>query len=88
MELNEALMKVALFLLVQALVYAILTNSSNVFSKKMRSVSFRTVRSVSMRRLLAALSDVPAGGEVSPSSANSLSRRTSRDLTAETNLKN
>ncbi|KAG9459831.1 hypothetical protein H6P81_004339 [Aristolochia fimbriata] len=88
MELSEALLKMGLFALVQALVYLILTGSSNIFSNKTRSVSFRTVRSVSMRRLLAALSDMPAGGEVSSSSAGSVSQGRNRDDSAEAELKN
>ncbi|XP_051192600.1 uncharacterized protein [Lolium perenne] len=62
-ELRDVLAKVAAFLLVQGLVYLILTNSSDVFSKNkiLRSLSFRTMRSMSVRRLLAPLSDVPVG---------------------------
>ncbi|GJU59589.1 hypothetical protein Tco_1237355 [Tanacetum coccineum] len=63
-------MKVALFIIVQALVYLILSSSSNIFSKtapSLRATSFQTVRSVSIRRIMAALSDLPAGGETSPS---------------------
>ncbi|XP_057955617.1 uncharacterized protein LOC131149299 [Malania oleifera] len=66
-SLPNTLMKVAMFLLVQALVYLILTKSSDIFSKtKKRSFSFKSARSVSMRRILAAISDLPAGGEPSP----------------------
>ncbi|KAK1262936.1 hypothetical protein QJS04_geneDACA017488 [Acorus gramineus] len=68
---GDTAMKVGLFFLVQALVYLILTKSSNLFSNStasnMRSVSFKTVRSVSIRRIMAALADLPAGGEPSPS---------------------
>ncbi|KAF5202840.1 transmembrane protein [Thalictrum thalictroides] len=64
--LGDMLMKVGMFLLVQALVYFILTSSSNVFSKNMRSVSFKTARSVSIRRIMAAISDLPIGAEPSP----------------------
>ncbi|KAK9081285.1 hypothetical protein Syun_030648 [Stephania yunnanensis] len=60
------LVKVGLFMLVQALVYFILTTSSNIFSQnKMKSMmmkpslSFKTVRSASIRRFLALLSDLP-----------------------------
>ncbi|PIA48552.1 hypothetical protein AQUCO_01400857v1 [Aquilegia coerulea] len=68
--LGDMLMKVGMFLLVQALVYFILTSSSNVFSNNinMRSVSFKTARSVSVRRIMAAISDLPLGGEPSPRS--------------------
>lgn len=69
---SDVLLKVAMFVLVQALVYLILSKSSNIFSTtKTRSLSFRTVRSVSIRRMLAALSDLPPGGEPSPSSSAS-----------------
>ncbi|KAF5735731.1 hypothetical protein HS088_TW15G01247 [Tripterygium wilfordii] len=68
--LEEILMKVALFVLVQALVYVILSKSSNIFSKNktIRSFSFKPPRSISIRRILAAVSDLPAGDEPSPSS--------------------
>ncbi|CAN4126130.1 unnamed protein product [Withania somnifera] len=69
MEFDEnVLIKVGLFALVQALVYLILSKSSNVFSKTRRSYSFQTARSVSIRRMAAALADLPAGGEPSPTS--------------------
>ncbi|XP_077234618.1 uncharacterized protein LOC143876808 [Tasmannia lanceolata] len=77
---SEFLMKTAIFALVQALVYLILSKSSNIFSPNMRSLSFKTARSVSIRRILAALSDMPPDGENSPSSANSLSP--SKDVSA------
>ncbi|XP_006647987.1 uncharacterized protein LOC102705788 [Oryza brachyantha] len=79
-EIRDALAKVAVFVLVQGLVYLILRNSSSVFSKdsKLRSMSFRSMRSMSVRRVLAPLSDVPVGtDEPSPSpspSPSSLSR--------------
>ncbi|KAL7258370.1 hypothetical protein ACSBR1_004487 [Camellia fascicularis] len=73
-SLGEMLVKVGLFILVQALVYVILSKSSNIFSKnKVRpSPSFKTARSVSIRRLLAFLGDMPAGGETSPSPSSPL----------------
>uniref|UniRef100_A0A0D9VLP1 Uncharacterized protein n=1 Tax=Leersia perrieri TaxID=77586 RepID=A0A0D9VLP1_9ORYZ len=80
-EIRDALTKVAVFVLVQGLVYLILRNSSSVFSKDsklIRSMSFRSMRSMSVRRLLAPLSDVPVGtDEPSPSASPSpsLSRR-------------
>ncbi|KAI3681249.1 hypothetical protein L6452_36038 [Arctium lappa] len=79
---SDTLLKVGLFILVQALVYLILTNSSNIFSNtapSLRATSFRTVRSVSIRRIMAALSDLPAGGETSPSikDSGSLTRQDS-----------
>ncbi|KVH89335.1 uncharacterized protein LOC112526956 [Cynara cardunculus var. scolymus] len=73
---GDTLFKVGLFILVQALVYLILSSSSNIFSKTaptLRATSFRTVRSVSIRRIMAALSDLPAGGETSPSIKGSAS---------------
>ncbi|KAG8072600.1 hypothetical protein GUJ93_ZPchr0006g43558 [Zizania palustris] len=75
-ELRDVLTKVAVFVLVQGLVYLILRNSSSVFSKdsKLRSMSFRPMRSMSVRRFLAPLSDVPVGtDEPSPSPSPSLS---------------
>ncbi|KAL5730348.1 hypothetical protein ACHQM5_003179 [Ranunculus cassubicifolius] len=69
--IGETSVKVGLFFLVQALVYFILKNSSSIFNKdKMRSLSFKTARSVSIRRIMAALSDLPPGGEPSPSSSS------------------
>ncbi|XP_030448060.1 uncharacterized protein LOC115670835 [Syzygium oleosum] len=73
----DVLVKVAAFLVVQALVYLILSNSSDVFSKdkKLRSLSFKPARSASIRRILAVFSDVPqgpaGGGEPSPRSSSS-----------------
>ncbi|KAH0726185.1 hypothetical protein KY285_001894 [Solanum tuberosum] len=65
---EHMLIKVGLFILVQGLVYLILSKSSNVFSKTQRSYNFKTVRSLSIRRITAALADLPVGGEPSPSS--------------------
>ncbi|GJM87012.1 hypothetical protein PR202_ga02922 [Eleusine coracana subsp. coracana] len=78
-ELRNALVKVAVFVLVQALVYLILRNSSNVFSKdsRLRSLSFRPMRSMSVKRMLANLSDVPVGTD-EPSTSPSLSSAASR----------
>ncbi|PAN25254.1 hypothetical protein PAHAL_4G287000 [Panicum hallii] len=59
-ELGDALAKVAVF----ALVYVILRRSSDVFAPgrtPSRSLSFRPMRSMSVRRVLAAFSDVPVG---------------------------
>ena len=74
-ELRDVLAKVAVFLLVQGLVYLILNNSSDVFSKskRLRSLSFRPKRSMSARRVLAPLSYVPVGTDYdSPSPSPSL----------------
>ncbi|KAH6793755.1 transmembrane protein [Perilla frutescens var. hirtella] len=81
MELGDMVVKVGLFILVQALVYLILSQSSNVFSKgpAARSHSFKPARSLSIRRWAAALADIPAGGEHSPSPKEFL-RRPHSDL--------
>ncbi|KVH97142.1 hypothetical protein Ccrd_000756 [Cynara cardunculus var. scolymus] len=71
---GDTLLKVALFILVQALVYLIITNSSNIFSTSaptLRATSFKTARSASIRRIVAAFSDFPADNEVSPSTKTS-----------------
>ncbi|KAK3130187.1 hypothetical protein QOZ80_6AG0536830 [Eleusine coracana subsp. coracana] len=67
-ELPAALMKVGVFVLVQALVYLILAQSSTVFSRT-KSLGLRPARSLSARRMLALLSDLPPGGEPSPVAA-------------------
>ncbi|KAL3832890.1 hypothetical protein ACJIZ3_007626 [Penstemon smallii] len=59
-DIGSTLMKVVLFILVQALVYLILSYSSNIFSKTQKSHSFRTARTLSIRRWAAALADIPA----------------------------
>ncbi|KAI3743184.1 hypothetical protein L1987_60889 [Smallanthus sonchifolius] len=68
---DNLLIKGAVFVIVQALVYLILSNSSDLFSKTkmVRSFSFKPARSVSIRRMFAAIADMPPGGEVSPSSS-------------------
>ncbi|XP_048425548.1 uncharacterized protein LOC125470470 [Pyrus x bretschneideri] len=60
---NNTLMKVAMFVVVQALVYLILSSSSSLFSRnKLRSLnSFRPIRSASINRILAVISDLPTG---------------------------
>ncbi|XP_022764821.1 uncharacterized protein LOC111310009 [Durio zibethinus] len=74
MSLADSLMKVFMFLIVQALVYLILSKSSDIFSKnKMRSLSLKPARSISIRRILASISDLPQGAEPSPSSKGSKS---------------
>ncbi|PRQ35546.1 hypothetical protein RchiOBHm_Chr5g0081201 [Rosa chinensis] len=63
-SLMDSLMKVAMFVVVQALVYVILSSSSNLFSEnKLRSFnnSFKLARSASINRILAAISDLPTG---------------------------
>ncbi|CAH1448809.1 unnamed protein product [Lactuca virosa] len=73
---SDTLVKVGLFILVQLLVYLILSSSSNIFSNtapSLRATSFRTVPSASIRRIMAALSDLPAGDETSPSTKGSRS---------------
>ncbi|XP_027108995.1 uncharacterized protein LOC113759433 [Coffea eugenioides] len=78
-NLGDVLFKVGLFVLVQALVYLILSQSSNVFSNTQRSFSFKPARSISIRRMAAALADIPAGGESSPTAnyGRSLTRQKS-----------
>ncbi|PQQ16273.1 hypothetical protein Pyn_21960 [Prunus yedoensis var. nudiflora] len=70
---DNTLMKVAMFVAVQALIYLILSSSSNLFSKnKLRSFnSFRPARSASINRLLAAISDLPTGAADDPASPSS-----------------
>jgi hypothetical protein len=72
-SLGDVLLKVAMFVIVQGLVYLILSKSSNIFCKTndKRSSSFKTARSVSIRRILAVLQDLPPGGELSPASSKS-----------------
>jgi hypothetical protein len=62
-ELSAALAKVAVFALVQALVYLILRNSSDVFTPGRTAAAgrFRPMRSMSVRRVLSSFSDVPVG---------------------------
>lgn len=68
-SLEGMVLKVGLFIVVQALVYVILSQSSNVFSNDTPKSdhTFRPARSLSIRRWAAALADIPAGGELSPS---------------------
>lgn len=58
---HEMLVKVIVFLVVQALVYHITSSSSNIFSdtKGKRSSSFKLSRSASIRRILTTLADLP-----------------------------
>ena len=69
--MQAALMKAAMFVLVQALVYLILSQSSAVFSRT-KSLGLRPARSLSLsaRRMLELLSDLPIAGEPSPVAAN------------------
>ncbi|KAK1309103.1 hypothetical protein QJS10_CPA09g00315 [Acorus calamus] len=74
---GETVTKVGLFFLVQALVYLILTKSSNLFSNStttsnMKSVGLNKVRSVTIRRIVAALADQPP--EPSPITARTPGR--------------
>ncbi|KAM3275674.1 hypothetical protein ACQJBY_044189 [Aegilops geniculata] len=64
---HGALLKVGLFVLVQALVYLILAQSSSVFSTT-KTLCLPPARSLSARRMVALLSDLPLplGGEPSP----------------------
>ncbi|WVZ65138.1 hypothetical protein U9M48_014550 [Paspalum notatum var. saurae] len=63
--MQAALVKVGVFVLVQALVYLILSQSSTVFSRTKRPS--RLLSSTS--RMLALLSDLPFDGEPSPVAA-------------------
>lgn len=78
--LEDILMKVALYVVVQVLIYVILCKSSNIFSnnKMIRSFIFKPSRSVNIRRILAVVSDLPVGDEASP-----LSRGLSHSSTQE-----
>uniref|UniRef100_A0A0D9V0A9 Uncharacterized protein n=1 Tax=Leersia perrieri TaxID=77586 RepID=A0A0D9V0A9_9ORYZ len=60
LEGHEKLVKFAAFIVVQALVYLILSNSSGVFSVGGRRSSFR--RPESTRRMSALLSEMPRPG--------------------------
>ncbi|GKV45935.1 hypothetical protein SLE2022_357500 [Rubroshorea leprosula] len=74
MSFGDVLVKVAMFLVVQALVYLILSKSSSIFSNNnKRSLSFKPARSVSIRRILASISDLPQGSEPSPSASGARS---------------
>ncbi|KAK1387522.1 hypothetical protein POM88_015700 [Heracleum sosnowskyi] len=70
LEEVDTLVKMTLFVIVQALIYVILTHSSDVFSTKkmIRSLSFKPPRNISIRRMLSTISEVPESGEESPSS--------------------
>jgi hypothetical protein len=82
-ELQAALVKVGVFVLVQALVYLILSQSSTVFSRT-KSIGLRPARSLSARRMVALLSDLPLAGEPSPVAAfGSRTRSSSALLTAD-----
>ena len=65
---HGALLKVGLFVLVQALVYLILAQSSSVFSST-KTLGLRPERSLSARRMVSLLSDMTFGGEPSPRAA-------------------
>ncbi|KAG9157147.1 hypothetical protein Leryth_019093 [Lithospermum erythrorhizon] len=61
------LSKMGIFIAVQALVYIILSNSSNIFSKtRPRSTTIKSIRSISIRRIEASLADLPIGEPLSP----------------------
>ncbi|GAV77604.1 hypothetical protein CFOL_v3_21075 [Cephalotus follicularis] len=66
--LGDVLMKIGMFVLVQALVYLILSKSSTIFSNgnNRRSHSFKSATPVSIRRILAALQDMPPEPSPSP----------------------
>ncbi|VFQ75880.1 unnamed protein product [Cuscuta campestris] len=66
--------KVGVFVAVQALIYFILSKSSDLFSggsgTPPRSGSFKRARTLSIRRIVAAFSDFPVGVDSSPVSAD------------------
>ncbi|KAF7835932.1 putative transmembrane protein [Senna tora] len=65
--LDGTLMKMTMFMVIQALVYLILSSSSAIFSNtNKRSNSFKPARSASVRRILAVLADFSPEGESSP----------------------
>ncbi|EXB93500.1 hypothetical protein L484_000061 [Morus notabilis] len=69
--LAEVVLKGAVFVLVQVLVYVILSTSSNLFSRNrniMRSFSFKPAPSSTINRILASISDLPLGGDQPPAS--------------------
>ncbi|KAE8669889.1 putative Peroxidase superfamily protein [Hibiscus syriacus] len=68
MELEMSLVRIFMFVIVQALVYLIVSNSSHLFShdKMTSSFSFKPPCSLSIRRVLASISDFPQGVEPSP----------------------
>nr|BAJ98030.1 predicted protein [Hordeum vulgare subsp. vulgare] len=61
---HGALLKVGLFVLVQALVYLILAQSSSVFSTT-KNLGLPTAHSLGARRMVALLADLPLDGEPS-----------------------
>ncbi|XP_047335153.1 uncharacterized protein LOC124938702 [Impatiens glandulifera] len=82
MEDGGVLLKVGLFIIVQALVYMILSKSSFIFNsgnQLAKSFSFSRVRSINVRQMMAVLADMPAGGEYS-SSASSSAGTSSKNL--------
>ncbi|CAL5074039.1 unnamed protein product [Urochloa decumbens] len=90
LEMQAALVKVGVFVLVQALVYLILSQSSTVFSRTKSPAALRPARSgsLSARRMIALLSDLPAGGEPSPVAAFARTRwSSSSNLLAAADLK-
>ncbi|KAK9692411.1 hypothetical protein RND81_09G262200 [Saponaria officinalis] len=62
MSMLQIITHLGVFLIIQALVYIILTNSSNVFSKdkQLKSLTFKRARSLSIRRILSLVSDQPS----------------------------
>ncbi|KAI9104274.1 hypothetical protein K1719_023110 [Acacia pycnantha] len=61
---DSMLVKVIVFVVVQVLVYFIVSSSSDIFSdiKHKRSDSFKLARSASIRQILAVLADFPSEG--------------------------
>ncbi|GMN64144.1 hypothetical protein TIFTF001_033213 [Ficus carica] len=81
---QDILMKVGMFVLVQALVYLILSQSSTIFSNSdpaKRSHNFKPSRSLTIRSFMVALADLPAGSELSPTVPRGSSTPTKRAAT-------
>ncbi|GMH07566.1 hypothetical protein Nepgr_009406 [Nepenthes gracilis] len=85
-SLADTLTKTAVFVLVQALIYLILSNSSNIFSnnKTMRSFSFKPASSGTIHRILSVVSDLPPANELE-SSVRPLSPIEERSVSDEGN---
>ncbi|KAK8517063.1 hypothetical protein V6N12_032263 [Hibiscus sabdariffa] len=78
MLMADSFLRILVFVIVQTLVYLILSNSSHIFSdaKMTRSFSFRPPRSLSICRVLASVSDLPQGVEPSPSPSSTVEQVT------------
>ncbi|CAM0951609.1 unnamed protein product [Alopecurus aequalis] len=75
---HGALLKVGLFVLVQALVYLILAQSSSVFSST-KTLGIRPAQSLCASRMVALLSDLPLGGKPSEEPSSPLPAHQKKD---------